>query len=140
MDPRMPDTAPPTASIEALGVHVWHLQQTLIKAMGLMERAATQDDIRSVHSTLATLATRTEMENKIQDVRERLLLEMTDIRRDHERELRTVLETQEREIKALRAEVAANKLSTIFRWLVGVAVGFTAVLGAWTLLVQHIRG
>lgn len=68
----MSQAPPPTTSLEALGAHIWHLQRSQSENSLLLSKMATHEDIKGIHATIATLATRSELDQKIGALRDEL--------------------------------------------------------------------
>jgi hypothetical protein len=82
-----------------------------------LKNVATHEDVRAIHNTLATLATRTELESKVRDVRD-----------DYDRRFNTLQTEHRQAIKTLQEQLEAQKPSTLFKSLVATASGLLAIL------------
>lgn len=63
---------PRVDSFEALGVHLWHTSQQLQALHEKVSHMATHDDIRGIKETIAMLATRQEVDDKVSALREEM--------------------------------------------------------------------
>lgn len=112
----MSDAPPAVTSLEGLGVHVWHLQQLVMDSQRTLKNVATHEDVRAIHVTLATLATRAELDSKVRDVRE-----------DYERRFQAIQTEHRQAITALQNQIENQRPSKIFKSVVVTATGLLAI-------------
>jgi hypothetical protein len=103
----MSDAPPPTTSLEAIGAHIWHLQQSQAQTNALLAKMATHEDIKAINATIANLATRTELDQKVGALREELV-----------------------------SELNRNKPSTIGRAVVSFVAGLLVLVAGFGLLLK----
>lgn len=119
----MPESPPTVTSLEALGVHVWHLQQLVMDSQRTLKTVATHDDVRAIHVTLATLATRAELDSRVKDVRD-----------DYERRFQALQVEHKNAIRLLQEQIEAQRPSRMVKSAAALASGLLAIAALFAAL------